>query len=290
MVYRTLAAAVMACWLGNGPAAAEQRQPGAPTCALPGSISPLPELHEASGLAAGRRNADLLWSHNDSGSDPVLFAFHKDGTAAGKVAVNGAAAEDWEALSIGPCGKDSCLFIGDIGDNDAKRAELTIYRLPEPEASAASANAEAIRVAYPDGAHNAEGMFVTSDGSLVIVTKGDTGAIAVYKAPSLPAGEKVTLQKIGTIGPRTAGGQRITDAAISNDGEWVVLRSRHSMTYYPAAAFLRGEFRPSAEIDLRALREPQGEGIAFGAGGTLYVAGEGGGRQRAGTLAVLSCR
>ena len=35
-------------------------------------------------------------------------------------------------MASAPCGNGSCLYIADIGDNDAKRKEVTIYRVPEP--------------------------------------------------------------------------------------------------------------------------------------------------------------
>ncbi|MBI3050441.1 MAG: hypothetical protein HYY76_19275 [Acidobacteria bacterium] len=40
-------------------------------------------------------------------------------------------------------------------------------------------------------------------------------------------------------------------------------------------------------VDLGALGEPQGEGVTIGAGGLVYLVGEGGGR--GGTLATLRC-
>jgi hypothetical protein len=61
------------------------------------------------------------------------------------------------------------------------------------------------------------------------------------------------------------------------------------LTFYGAASFLKGDFREARRIDLRPLREPQGEGITFGPGNTVFLAGEGGGKSQPGTLAALSC-
>jgi hypothetical protein len=68
-----------------------------------------------------------------------------------------------------------------------------------------------------------------------------------------------------------------------------VLRTKAALTFYRASEFLRGEFREVQRVDLRPLGEPQGEGVAFGSSNTVYVAGEGGGKRRPGTLGVLSC-
>ena len=98
----------------------------------------------------------------------------------------------------------------------------------------------------------------------------------------------------GYVGQPLAGSaskpDRITDAAISSNGAWVVLRTLQSLTFYRGDEFLRGNFEEQSRVDLSSLREPQGEAVAFGTDGTLFVAGEGGGKGQPGTLGVLSCR
>ena len=47
--------------------------------------------------------------------------------------LTGASVEDWEATAVGPWGTGSCLYIGDIGENNADRQRITIYSLREPE-------------------------------------------------------------------------------------------------------------------------------------------------------------
>jgi hypothetical protein len=44
------------------------------------------------------------------------------------------------------------------------------------------------------------------------------------------------------------------------------------------------------DADVSGLREPQGEGIAVGSDGTVFLAGESGDGVRGGTLARLSCK
>ena len=45
----------------------------------------------------------------------------------GRVAVTGATVSDWEDLALGSCGGASCLYIGDIGDNGARRKSITVF-------------------------------------------------------------------------------------------------------------------------------------------------------------------
>jgi hypothetical protein len=52
---------------------------------------------------------------------------------------------------------------------------------------------------------------------------------------------------------------------------------------------LAGHGRAAATVSLSSLKEPQGEGVAFGPENTLFLAGEGGGKGQPGTFAQLSC-
>jgi hypothetical protein len=74
------------------------------------------------------------------------------GAVTGHVQLPGIAIDDWEAIAVGPCPGGSCIYIGDIGDNGAARRRITIYRLPEPEASGRAAAAEIFHAMYPDEA------------------------------------------------------------------------------------------------------------------------------------------
>ena len=84
--------------------------------------------------------------------------------------------------------------------------------------------------------------------------------------------------------------RRVTDGSVSVDGRWVVLRSKASVWLYTLSEFLSGSWSLAREIDVTSLGEPQGEGIAMSADGTIYLAGEGGGKSRSGTLARLTCQ
>ena len=107
-------------------------------------------LREASGLAASRRHAAVLYSHNDSGDGPHLYALNAtdgsllavyrvtregDGPAANRTAVD---ARDWEDMAVGPCpvrrgvGEGgSCLYVTkhparpDVVPNPGRRANVS---------------------------------------------------------------------------------------------------------------------------------------------------------------------
>jgi hypothetical protein len=259
-------------------------------CAADGAPRPLDAaIHESSGVAVSRAHAGISWTHNDSG-DPVLFAFDSGGRTAGRVRIAGAAVEDWEDVALAPCpGGGDCLYVADIGDNDAERPSVTVYRVPEPAPGAAqSAPATAIRLRYPDGAHDAEALFVLG-GRIHVVTKGESGPIALYRAPADAAGE-ATMERIRTLSAgKVDRPERITAADASADGRWVVLRTLREARIYPAAELTgSGEAAPR-RVDLRGLDEAQGEGIAFAPDGSLVVTSEGGKKDRPATFARLAC-
>ena len=263
-----------------------------PACQVTGSLVKVSELPEGSGVAASKRSPGRLWAHNDSG-EPVLIALDTNGAVAGRVHVSGARVEDWEAIAVGPCAAGSCIYVGDIGDNDAGRGSITIYRVPEPAGPSSPAGvADVLRVSYPDGAHDAETLLVTPAGDILIVTKGDTGPVAMYRVPpGADPGGTVRLQPIGKSRPggKSAAAERITDGAVSPSGEWVALRTRTSVLLYRTGDLMAGNWQEAARVSLQALGEPQGEGIVFGDEKTIYLVGEGGGKSQPGTFGRLTC-
>jgi hypothetical protein len=209
-------------------ATAQQTASISPSCEPSGSLIKVADLPEGSGVAVSRRTSGRLWALNDS-REPVLVALDSNGAVVGRVRVAGANIQDWEAVAVGPCPAGTCIYIGDIGDNEAKRADIMIYRVPEPaEASGSAEVADVLRMTYADGAQDAEALLVTPTGEVFIVTKGETGPVALYRVPrDAKPGATVMLQPIGKP-PRSgkaAEAYRINDGAVSPSGSWVALRS-----------------------------------------------------------------
>jgi hypothetical protein len=200
--------------------------------------------------------------------------------------------DDWEAIAVGPCPDGSCIYIGDIGDNNERRPSITIYRLPEPaDASGSSDRVDAFRASYPDGAHDAEALLVTPKGDILIVTKGATGPVALYRLPSAKAGATVTLEFVGK--PRQSGkiaaDQQITDGGVSPSGAWVALRTKAAVLFYRTEELISGSWKEAGRIALKAIGERQGEGITFGDEKTIYLVGEGGGKSQPDSFGRLNC-
>lgn len=69
----------------------------------------------------------------------------------------------------------------------------------------------------------------------------------------------------------------------------MVLRTSQGLTFHQTAELITGNWREARSVDLKAVGEMQGEGVAIGADGTVYLAGEGGGKSRPGTFARFNC-
>src|SRR5258707_3766579 len=100
-------------------------------------------LKELSGIAASNVFPGILYVHNDSGDSSRIFALSTDGQLRGICYFNGdphlapLGVKDCEdiAVGIGPDAGASYIYVGDIGDNDAVRKLITIYRIRESSLS-----------------------------------------------------------------------------------------------------------------------------------------------------------
>jgi hypothetical protein len=225
--------------------------------------------NELSGLVRSPSQADLLWSHDDSGAGPILYGLRTDGRVAARPTVTGAQAVDWEDIAAGP---GPLLYIGDIGDNARDRPSIDVYRVREPRVgAAATAPAERLRLHYPDGPHDAETLLVDPlRGDLIVVTKTLGGATAYRTSARLRAGSETTLGR----GHPVAGVSFATGGDVSADGRIVAVRG-----YDRVAIWLRrGRERLTTTLarapcvpPTSLLPEGQGEAIALDRHGRSFL-------------------
>ena len=190
-----------------------------------------PRLIESSGVAASRVHAGVLWTHNDSGDRPYLYATDLYGRNLGAFLVPGAEALDWEDMALGPCPRTTraprCVYLADTGDNAEFRPWVTVYAVPEPEPPTGpgdtlrtTAAPIVLRLRYPDGPHDVEAIFVSPrDSSLYLVSKrrGGVYRVAAEQWGHAAAVTPVIVQRLD-IG-------LVTGAAIRPDGRLVAVRT-----------------------------------------------------------------
>lgn len=249
------------------------------------------DLDEASGLAASRRSPGVLWSHDDSGGDPVVFAIGADGADLGAFRVAGAEATDWEDLALGPGpggAAPDLLYLGDIGDNRASRPSVTVYRAPEPtvaplavgsgETGGEITGAEALTLTYADGPHDAEALVADPvTGDLFVLTKEWPGRpVGAYRIPA-GAGPDAPVEMARAGDVAVPSGELVTGADISPSGALIAVRTYGLVLLWDRAEdesvpeALAGEpCRAPVEA------EAQGESVAVEPDGRGYVTvGEG---------------
>jgi hypothetical protein len=219
-------------------------------------------IHESSGLALSRRHQGVLWTHNDSGDDPRLFAAGPDGRTVATLTLAGVEARDWEALAAGRDDRGQpALFIGDIGDNQGVWPDVSVYRVPEP-ARLGDATVPAVhyRLRYPDGPRDAEALLVSPRGNRLYVATKDVAGGGLYRAPARLRTDQVnTLRRVARVPPA------ITDGVFTPDGRAFVLRDYEAAHVYRASGRRVGSF----ELPLQF----QGESLTVTADGRSVLAG-----------------
>lgn len=183
-------------------------------------------LAEVSGMAASRANDGVLWVSNDGDAGRV-YAIGTNGKMIAELRLP-VRVLDVEELALGPGAEDGVdyLYVGDIGDNDSRRFEVTVVRFKEPTVGGADGamkveQAEHFRLAYPDGPHDAEAMFVDPESqSLYVVTKEPQGG-RLYSVPLAALKDRMRseLKLVGRVNADSVSG-----GAISPDGRRIVLR------------------------------------------------------------------
>ncbi|HEX6684730.1 MAG TPA: hypothetical protein VF062_18140 [Candidatus Limnocylindrales bacterium] len=168
------------------------------------------------------------------------------------------------------------LWIADIGDNDAVRPHVALWKLANDKITGP------YRLAYPDGKkHDAEAMVMGADGLPIIITKTEgllfvpTGPLQEGSSNGVPMKQagKMTLPKTNTENPLNAVGRAaVTGAAVSPDRTKVVVRTYADAFEYAMADGDIVKAITTGKPKITALpQEPWGEAIAYGADGKFLT-------------------
>lgn len=214
---------------------------------------------ESSGLAVSNVHAGIVYTVNDSGHGPSVFAIDEEGAVVAELELGEVEPVDWEAIAAGP---DSRMWVGDIGDNNAERDEITLYRFREPESLTDQGVLwSRFRLEYEDGPHDAEALLVHPETAQVFVVTKAPGGGAIYAGPEeLADGETNVLTKVADA-PSV-----VTDGAFLPDGSGVVLR-----TYVKAYVYDYPGWETRGELPTPLQR--QGESVAVSPDGARVLVG-----------------
>jgi hypothetical protein len=228
-----------------------------------------PALEEISGLAISRLNPGVLWVLEDSGAEPVLTALDASGKTLGTLRLTGVDNQDWEDLALGPCGTQTCLWVGEFGDNGASRDDVALFWVEEPLLAGATGFARTAKArtqvyAYPEGPQNVEALVVDPAGQPHLLTKRTDGTSRMYRVPIGEPGTS-TAVRMGTVagGPVEGLSVVITGADLWPDGSRLIVRTYlYSFELDLGPAGLEAvASAPATQVSTAA--EPQGEAIAY---------------------------
>ncbi len=245
-------------------------------------------IAEASGIVASRRHPGHYYVQNDSGNAAEVFVLDRKGRVRAVLTLKGTRNVDWEDIAIAP-GAAADRFdvvIADIGDNKARRADIRLYRFPEPDLPAqlgagVLVEPRVFTLRYADGPRNAEALIVDpTSGSGYILTKREDATSEVYEVPTpWSSAAEIVLRRVATI--KLPGGASpatiITAADIAPERSRIVVRTYGcgwEWLIAPAGDIPEALAKTPARLDLAA--EAQGEAVAFGADGrSLLTISEG---------------
>ena len=212
------------------------------------------------------RHPNVIWVHNDSGDEAVLYGVD-DRTCAtvAELRLRGVQARDFEGLasSVDDEGR-AFLWVGDIGDNRDSWSDVSIYRVREPaKLGERSRSPRRWRFTYPDQPHNAETLMVSNsdDTTGVWVATWQLASGGLYSVP-LRKGVAIA-DRVGDVG------SLITDGAIHPAGNGYVLRDYLDVHVFQGLP-------PGRRIAKLALpAQVQGEAITWTADGRgVFIASE----------------
>ena len=198
------------------------------------------EIRECSGIAQSRLGADAYWVHNDSNGSSQLYAINKQGELLAAFPTE-LPNVDWEDITTDNSGN---LYIGDFGNFENNRRDLTIYEITEPldTTTRSVGKSAAYRFAYSEQTefppkkriYDCEALF-WANGHLHILSKslGET-ITRLYRFENLESNQINHPVQIGQfdIGPRVTAAEASPEglqlAILTNRSIWVFTRPNQS--------------------------------------------------------------
>lgn len=189
-----------------------------------------PRITESSGVVASRQFPGVFWTHNDGGGGrkQVLYAISRDGRSLGEFLVADAGLVDWEDIAID---NEKRLYIADTGNNEARRTEVAVYQIDEPDPKSPVAFVQVKRtwrLRYPDRPFDCESLFIW-DGRGYVVSKVFNDARAqIFRFSLAEQKAPATLELVATTRIESP----VTGADISADGKLLALVAKSGAFVY----------------------------------------------------------
>ncbi|WP_313190097.1 hypothetical protein [Sphingobacterium sp.] len=226
-----------------------------------------PALDEISGIISSINNPGMFWVHNDSGDDARVYLIDSTANLMCTYQLDGLEAIDIEDIAWVELDGKSYVVLADIGDNLAKRTQISLYIFPEPvlksgvKVDSISRSSISIKhLKYPGKARDAEAIFIDPlDKQFYLVSKRELRS-SLYSAEIFKENKDTYLLKPNLSFPFTF----ITAADISPKRDAVVMKNLTNIFYWPLANKAPlVEALKKQPLPIPYEPEPQGEAISF---------------------------
>ena len=205
----------------------------APSADLPAGVKRIgfiedPRITESSGVVASREHPGIFWTHNDGPRSYTLYAIGRDGKSLGNFHLAGVVIHDWEDIAIDG---EKHLYVGDIGNNDARRFLLAVHRIDEPDPKNSGASVAVTRswqLRFPKDPFDCETLFVWKDFGYVVSKVFNDARAEIYRFPLTEQKEPFTLEFV----TRLKIDSPVTGGDISVDGRLLGLVAKSGAFAY----------------------------------------------------------
>lgn len=229
-------------------------------------------INESSGLAKSRKMKNVFWTHNDSGNSARIFAVTRQGKIIKPqgeyrhrgIKIKNAQNIDWEDIAADNQGN---LYIGDIGNNQNNRKDLSIYVIKEPDPRKASSTEAILKIpfyyleqktTFPEKMNfDAEALFFAGRKLYLLTKHRDDRYTKLYRFDSMDPSTKNPLTLIGRFDVQGY----VTGADASPDGRRLAILTYSAVWLFETNNYTDDYFH--GKVSWLPIRAGQCEGISF---------------------------
>lgn len=244
------------------------------------------KLKEVSGITLSQDN-NTIWAIEDQGNKNVIYGLDRKGNLTSDVLVENTENHDWEDITKDVAGN---IYIGDFGNNENDRQNLSILKVDLKDASQKSTKVIQTTTFHYEGQtefppkksnwlYDCEA-FVEMNGNFYLFTKnrskGFDGTFLVFQVPNKAGDFEAKL--IGKL--KLSGGYSdaaITSAAINSTKDKIVLLNHKNIQIL--TGFSADDFSKTKIEKVSLNHNSQKEAVVFADDKTLLIADEKDGKE-----------